>query len=270
LRQSKESEEVEASSMSMDQALQTFIAESQELLVEMEAGLLQCERNAGDPDVINSIFRVAHTIKGSSGLFGLDAIVSFVHVVETALDRVRVGEVAMDPEFAVLLLQCKDHIEALVAAVVAGNLDGHSVLEARSIELSMLLQARAGTVNEVGAKPAVVASKATQPVIAQSAAAAGTENWHVSARFKADVLRAGMDPLSFIRYLTTFGEMKGALVVTDALPSASEFDPETCYVGFELAFKSDADEARIRSAFEFDPRLSASHAGVRNGQGACC
>ena len=79
--------------MSMDTALQTFIDESQELLVELEAGLLKCERNAGDADTINSIFRVAHTIKGSSGLFGLDAIVSFVHVVETALDRVRVGKV---------------------------------------------------------------------------------------------------------------------------------------------------------------------------------
>ena len=82
--------------MSMDTALQTFIDESQELLVELEAGLLKCERNAGDADTINSIFRVAHTIKGSSGLFGLDAIVSFVHVVETALDRVRVGKVPMD------------------------------------------------------------------------------------------------------------------------------------------------------------------------------
>ena len=79
--------------MTMDAALQTFIDESDELLTEMEAGLLECERNAGSADIINSIFRVAHTIKGSSGLFGLDVIVSFVHVVETALDRVRIGKV---------------------------------------------------------------------------------------------------------------------------------------------------------------------------------
>jgi two-component system, chemotaxis family, sensor kinase CheA len=237
--------------MTMDQALQTFIAESEELLAEMEAGLLACERNAADAETINSIFRVAHTIKGSSGLFGLDAIVSFVHVVETALDRVRNSEVAMDAEFAVLLLSCKDHIEALVAGVVSGGGDDLA-LEARSAELSLLLQARAGAVNAPRATPASSGARAVSAASpAPAADAAVLPYWHISARFKADVLRAGMDPLSFIRYLTTFGEIRGALVVADALPVASEFDPETCYLGFELCFASAADEARIRAAFEF-------------------
>lgn len=240
--------------MSMDTALQTFIDESQELLVELEAGLLKCERNAGDADTINSIFRVAHTIKGSSGLFGLDTIVSFVHVVETALDRVRVGKVPMDSGFAVLLLSCKDHIGALVATATDGSDGAHPALDARSAELSTLLQAKAGAVN--GVASATIDHSAKHHPHASNVATDGrtlaaSGHWHVSARFKPDVLRGGMDPLSFIRYLTTFGAIKGIAVVADTLPSADEFDPQTCYLGFELAFASDTDESRIRAAFEF-------------------
>ncbi len=72
---------------------------------------------AGRPsdETINLIFRSAHTIKGSAGLFGLDAIVSFVHGVETLLDRVRLGEIALAPQLVQALLDCKDHIAVLVA-----------------------------------------------------------------------------------------------------------------------------------------------------------
>lgn len=241
-----------------DTALQTFIDESHELLVELEAGLLKCERNTGNADTINSIFRVAHTIKGSSGLFGLDAIVSFVHVVETALDRVRIGKVPMDSAFAVLLLSCKDHIGALVAAATGGSEGSHPSLDARSAELSILLQAKAGAVNDATTATSASGTKHDPRVNAastdsrtQSAGGHWPGHWHISARFKPDVLRGGMDPLSFIRYLTTFGEIKGIAVVADALPPADGFDPETCYLGFELAFASETDEARIRAAFEF-------------------
>jgi len=237
----------------VDAALQTFFDESHELLTEMEAGLLQCERNASSAETINSIFRAAHTIKGSSGLFGLDAIVSFVHVVETALDRVRIGKVAMEPEFAILLLSCKDHIDALVAAAAGGESTSNAALEGRSAELILLLQARAGSVNQFGSsKPAAtIAAPSLAAASATTAKFASTDLWHVSVRFKPDVLRSGMDPLSFVRYLTTFGEIRGILVIGDAIAAPDQFDPETCYLGFELSFDTKADESRIRSAFEF-------------------
>ena len=92
--------------MSVESALPVFVAEADELLREMETGLLECAHGTPSAETINLIFRAAHTIKGSSGLFGLDAVVWFVHGVETALDRVRLGKVAMDRELADLLLTC--------------------------------------------------------------------------------------------------------------------------------------------------------------------
>src|SRR5262249_22298446 len=99
--------------MNFDDVLPAFVAEAAELLREMEDGLLQCTRGTPSDETINLIFRRAHTIKGSAGLFGLDAIVSFVHGVETLLDRVRLGEIALGPQLVQSLLSCKDHIAAL-------------------------------------------------------------------------------------------------------------------------------------------------------------
>ena len=107
--------------MNVDEALPGFFVEAADLLVGMEAGLLECSQAAPGPETINLIFRSAHTIKGSAGLFGLDSIVRFVHVVETALDAVRLGKLAMSDDLLALLLRAKDHIAALVARVESGD-----------------------------------------------------------------------------------------------------------------------------------------------------
>ena len=56
------------------------------------------------------------TVKGSAGIFGLDRVVAFTHHVETLLDRVREGRVALTPELSTLLLQCNDQIRILVTS----------------------------------------------------------------------------------------------------------------------------------------------------------
>ncbi len=130
--------------MNIDEALPGFIAESADLLREMEAGLLECACGAGNPETINLIFRTAHTIKGSAGLFGLEAIVAFVHVVETALDQVRLGKSAMTDELVALLLKCKDHIEALLAEVGSIDQGNTGRLETYGAELLCALKLATG------------------------------------------------------------------------------------------------------------------------------
>ena len=67
-----------ANDINLDQVLHTFILEARELLEDMEAALLRVADEADPRESINAIFRAAHTIKGSSGLFGLDAVVKGV------------------------------------------------------------------------------------------------------------------------------------------------------------------------------------------------
>src|SRR3990167_3440947 len=107
--------------MNLDQALLIFIAESRELLEDMESSLLALEQTEEKTELINSIFRAAHTIKGSSGLFSLDHVVSFTHVVENVLDKVRAGTLSIGDELIATLLQCCDHIRVLIDGVEAGQ-----------------------------------------------------------------------------------------------------------------------------------------------------
>src|SRR5262249_1230275 len=81
--------------------------------------------------------------------------------------------------------------------------------------------------------------------------AEGPGHWHLSLRFGRDVLRNGMDPLSFIRYLGTLGTLLHVETSADAVPALDALDPEGCCLGFEIALRSDADKAAIENVFEF-------------------
>ena len=117
--------------MDLDDALETFIVECRELLEDMENALLGVEQADEKDEMINAIFRAAHTIKGSSGLFSLDHIVAFTHVVESVLDRVRGGKLDITDKLVVLLLSCCDHMRALVDAVANGEHQGNAALQAQ-------------------------------------------------------------------------------------------------------------------------------------------
>ena len=239
--------------MNLDQALQTFIIEGRELLNEMEAALLRLAGEDEPAESINAIFRAAHTIKGSAGLFSLDAVVAFTHVVESLLDEVREGVVPLDEPLTELLLACGDHIGTLIDAVDAGQraLEPHEA-EAGSALLGRLHQhmkppAAAALVPTL-AEPAEVFERMADP---DFVAAGGADHWHISLRFGPDVLRNGMDPLSFIRYLATLGQIERIVTLHDSVPLLAALDAEACCLGFEIAFNSAADKASIENVFEF-------------------
>ncbi|HEX7638160.1 MAG TPA: chemotaxis protein CheA, partial [Burkholderiaceae bacterium] len=95
------------------------------------------------------------------------------------------------------------------------------------------------------------APSAATPAASAAADAGGADHWHLSLRFGPDVLRNGMDPLSFIRYLATLGTIERIETMHDAVPPLESLDPEACCLGFEIAFRSDADKATIENVFEF-------------------
>lgn len=238
--------------MNMDEVLQTFIAESRELLQQMEDSLLHLEHSGDDPEVINAIFRAAHTIKGSAGLFGLDHLVSFTHVAESVLDRVRDGDISIDETLSALLLKVCDHLGVLIDHIALSEaIDdataGHGDLLVE--QLHRYLEPEGATASTL--PTALSVSEQLDPLDRFVDEVAITDNWHISLRFGENVLRNGMDPASFIRYLGTFGRIVRIVTLLDRLPPAEQMDPESSYLGFEIAFQSDTDKAEIESAFEF-------------------
>ncbi|MBS4099594.1 MAG: chemotaxis protein CheA [Sulfuricella sp.] len=244
--------------MDMEQALQTFLAESRELLQAMEEGLLNLESQPDDSEAIGAVFRAAHTIKGSAGLFGLDDIVAFTHVAENLLDKVRSGSVPIDANLIAVLLESGDHIGALVDRVAENRttLDEATRLsgEALLTNLRTFLSAGAPQSPTASAPPppgAGVPVEHQSDVQSCGGGPVGSDSWHISLRFGHDVLKSGMDPLSFIRYLATLGEIVSVATLPDAMPTADSMDAECCYLGFEIDLKSDADKAAIEGVFEF-------------------
>lgn len=235
--------------MNLDAALQTFLVESRELLETMESSLLQTEQQAADAETINAIFRAAHTIKGSAGLFGLDDVVKFTHVVESVLDKVRNGEISLDSALATLFLESCDQISSLLNCVETGSATDDAAIAEKGAALIDRLNIY------LGVAPAAAVTAAVTCAADDGAPLAGdvaeTDNWHISLRFGADVLRNGMDPLAFMRYLQTMGEIVAVTTLSDLLPPFAEMDPESCYLGFEISFKSDADKSAIEGVFEF-------------------
>jgi two-component system chemotaxis sensor kinase CheA len=232
-------------SINLDQALQTFIVEARELLEAMEESLLQLESEPGDADAIGAIFRAAHTIKGSAGLFGLDPIVSFTHIVEDVLDRLREGSVAADASLIAVLLKSGDHMLELIDVVASQGGQLQAPALAREAELRRTLQAYQAPSPTSDEAPEVIPDTLAQPGQSDSAL------WHISLRFGPDVFRNGMDPLSFLRYLNTLGEIVAVQTLTDSMPPLETWDAESCYLGFEIDFHSSATHAAINEVFDF-------------------
>lgn len=234
--------------MSFEAAKATFIEESQDLLRQLEDILLSCEAAPPDDEAVNALFRAAHTIKGSAGLFAFDEVVRFTHTVEHVLDRLRAGEIDIDAELVNLLLSCGDHIGILVAASAEDRpLD--PAADARGVELSA--QLRRYLPAQQHSSATVVAAPGETPVAASGGGPLGADTWHLSLRFGSEVLRMGLDPLSFIRYLSTLGDIVHLETVAIDLPPLEDCDPELCTLGFEIDLCSAATRQEIEAVFEF-------------------
>jgi two-component system, chemotaxis family, sensor kinase CheA len=101
-----------------DDILKEFIIEAREHLATIEADLLAIEDGGADidEDLVNKVFRAAHSIKGASGFFGLDRIKELAHKAETVLDLVRSRKLIPNAEITSLLLAAFDKLREMVNA----------------------------------------------------------------------------------------------------------------------------------------------------------
>src|SRR5574344_261562 len=97
-----------------DQISSVFYDEANELLDNLEGYLLTLEEDPNNKEIIGAVFRAMHTIKGSSGMFGFDAIQKFTHEMESAFDMVRNGQVPVTKDLISLTLEARDHIRDML------------------------------------------------------------------------------------------------------------------------------------------------------------
>jgi two-component system chemotaxis sensor kinase CheA len=228
------------------EALPAFLSEAHEQIASIEQLLLQLEDAPGDRDLLDALFRCAHTVKGSAGIFGLDAVVAFTHHVESLLDLLRAGALQLTPALSTLLLQCNDQINALVHAAQHPQADD-SPGEAARAALVLQLQAAGAAVTG----PASAHAPAPAAAAASTAPDATTLPWQISARFGPETFRNGMDPLTILRYVAGLGRIPQLQCDTAAVPTLEAIDPECCHLGFQFTLDTHADRDAITAAFSF-------------------
>jgi two-component system chemotaxis sensor kinase CheA len=232
--------------LDLDSAIETFAEEAQELLVEMENALLALEDTPDDSEMINSLFRAMHTIKGSSGLFGFNVIVEFTHEAETILDQVRNNEKTLDYPLISVLLDCKDHTASLLAHCISSS-DEELSEELKNIGNDLIIKITGKTDFKNSEH-----IELTETVLESTDEGVDPTNcWFISLAFKIDAFRMGVDPLSFIRYMKSNGVIQAILLLTPAMPESKNFDPESCYLEYKIAYKTDFDKKAIEDIFEF-------------------
>ena len=219
-----------------------FLDEAADMLQQFETALLVMETSPGDAENLNAAFRAAHTIKGTAGLFGCDAVVSFTHEVETLMESLRSGEIAVNEDISATLLDGRDQMQALIEEVRTGAAD--PAVAERSRLIGDRLRALRGAVAE---SPAPAAN--AHPPEPGATPSAGL--WHLSLRFGPDALRNGLDPLAFLRYLGKIGTVHACHTFTDAVPPLEALDPEACHIGCELRLATGHGQAEIEQVFEF-------------------
>ena len=227
------------------EALPAFISEAGEQLEMLEQLLLQLEDEPDSQDLLGALFRCAHTVKGSAGIFGLDEVVAFTHHVETLLDRLRDGAVTLTPAMGTLLLQCNDQIRFLIG-LAQTQAQADDVAAATRAVLEARLQAFSGDTEHASA-PAV-GPAATAP---SEGPAAQVRPWNVNVAFLADTFRNGMDPLAVLNYVRGLGAMPRIACDTSAVPGLDTLDPESCHLGFDFDLVTASAQDAIESAFSF-------------------
>jgi two-component system chemotaxis sensor kinase CheA len=222
------------------EALPAFISEAQEQIASIEQLLLQLENDPADRELLDALFRCAHTVKGSAGIFGLDAVVAFTHHVETLLDRLREGELGLTPAISTLLLRCNDQIRRLVDAASGAGDEPQAAAERASLVTELAALA-------AGAAPAAAWARASEGKPAQGA----PERWRVHVRFGSDTFRNGMDPLAILHYLHELGEVESIDCDTAAVPALDALDAETCHGAWTLTLQTARGQQAVEEAFCF-------------------
>ncbi|EIC22198.1 chemotaxis protein CheA [Thiorhodovibrio frisius] len=249
--------------MNMDAARQAFLEEVEELLHTMEDALFALESNPSDNESLNAVFRAMHTIKGTGGVFGYTPIVNFTHEIESVMEEVRSGREPMTDQLVSILFECRDHTGNLVEAIVSSDGEESLELDPALIEAGTTLVEKLAARNGGGSGTAASGSAkgaSTQDPAAASASddsdapkylPMASDAWIIALDFGPDALRNGMDPLSFLRYLSSLGNIVDVATIPIWPPNPSDIDPESCYLSFRISFRSEADKAAIADVFNF-------------------
>lgn len=255
-----------------------FFQECDELLADLEAGLLAIEQGDSDIETVNAVFRAVHSVKGGAGAFGLEALVRFAHVFETLLDEIRSERKPCDDVTVKTMLRASD---VLADHIAAARGQSAPVDEARSAGLVAELEALThgdavpapvaeSTDDVFDFQPVAFAPIAAAPMDAEAdefgfkpiafnmagldasapASEPSAEAWRIVLRPHGRMYVNANETGLLLRELSRLGEMTVELDAS-ALPDLDGLQAEESYLAWTIDLATTAGEAAIRDVFDF-------------------
>lgn len=220
---------------------QTFLVEAAELLDQVEDIVLEIERRPDDREAVNRLFRAFHTIKGSGAMFGFDAVADFTHHVETALDRLRAGAMAVTPTLVATILAARDHIQQLLNPAGADPAELAGTSTRLAAELDRL---------SAGARAKTTTTKAAAIVPPPPVERGENATWHIHFRPNPALAASGLDPAALLDELRGLGPCE-IVADTSGIPALATIEPTKCYLGWDVVLTTDRGVNAIKDVFIF-------------------
>jgi two-component system chemotaxis sensor kinase CheA len=233
-------------SIDLSQFHQVFFEESFEGLQLMESSLLELDCDSVDSETINSIFRAAHSIKGSSSTFGFSGLAEFTHVLETLLDQVREGSRQLIPDHVDLLLQSVDCLRGMLTALQAEEVFDTDQSNALITAFNNILAGKASVAQE----SLVEAGDTPAEVVVKENSTADLVTWKITFNPEINLLRTGNEPLRMFRELAELGELQVETSI-EKLPELTAMNSEECYLSWELILTTQKPKSEIDEIFEW-------------------
>lgn len=245
--------------MDMSQYLEIFIEESKEHLQHMNEILLELENNFEDTNLLNEIFRIAHTIKGMSGTMGYNKVASLTHEMENVLHICRSNEMAVNSTIIDILFECFDGLEEYINNLIQNNEEGD--LDTTDLVNRLKYIAKHKSTEGLGGE-----SEEQAPVVttAQSSGnAVGQEDFHLSLNdissnlieqanrtghhaIKVKIILSANCMLKAARAFIVFNTLEQHGEVLKSYPNAEDIEDENFETSFEVLYMTQLDQQTIQ------------------------
>jgi chemotaxis protein histidine kinase CheA len=219
----------------LEQLQASFRHEADDLLTDLGGALLLLEIEPSNAEVINRVFRAMHTLKGSGASAGFRRLANFVHHVEDVFNRIRNQQLETTPELIDATLKACD---CCVLLLDLGSTGSDTPLPLETEVLEALRPFRSDLDKAPGT---------AQP---GNTAATGLVRYKIGFRPNREIFFSGTDPVSLLLELTDLGEMEIHCEASDLL-AADPFDPEQCYLRWEVNLDTNRSEDKVRAVFQF-------------------
>ena len=230
----------------LDAGKAVFLIEATEILEQLEESLLELEDSPDNSDLVGSVFRALHTIKGSGAMFGFDRVSSFTHEVETVFDEVRSGNMQISRELIDLTLTSRDIIRGMLDADAGGHVGENSSFDEEAQRVVTALQQLSPTPPSLQQIP--TGAEKEQPQTAEEGALLTT--WRIRFKPPEDVFASGTNPVFLLEDLRELGDCD-IVGMTENIPRLSELDPEQFYIGWDILLTTDKGKDAIEDVFIF-------------------